>query len=92
MFDNAGKEAGLDAAKELHSAADTVSSKVDDVAKDLGLELADAVNVMAGSLNRLESTLGAESAAWRGEISKLTVQVSRFADFLDRVQIVPPKA
>jgi len=87
ILSGAGKEAGVDAAKEFHGAADHVADKVGEVANELGLELADAVSILAGSFNRLTALLAIESKGWRSEVSGLTAQVSRFADFLDRVQI-----
>lgn len=86
-----GKESGADAAKELHGAADDLAGAAQNVSHDLSVELADGVSITADAINRLNQTIAEESAAWRGEVSKLTAQVSRFNDFLDRIQIAGPK-
>ena len=42
---------------------------------------------MQGLKDEVIGPLTKELELWRGEIQNLTAQVSRFADFLDRVQI-----
>src|SRR6185312_10095502 len=91
MLEGAGKEAGLDAAKTAAAAVENVGDKVASAAagisQELGRDLADAVNIMAGSLNRLEATLAAESAAWRAEYARTNDALLKIAGFLDRIRI-----
>lgn len=92
IFEDAGKNTGVEAAKTVAGAVDHVSDQVGNAAKDLGTELADGVSITADAINRLNETFAEESAEWRKEVSALTAQVSRFADFLDRISVLPPKA
>ncbi|HEY4338689.1 MAG TPA: hypothetical protein VGM97_01970 [Steroidobacteraceae bacterium] len=100
MLDGIGKDAGLSAAKTVADAAEHVGDKVSDaaqnVSQELGRDLADAVSIMAGSLNRLESTLAAESAAWREELAAWRWQyahtndsLARLVAFVDRLSLAP---
>src|SRR6185312_17413547 len=61
MFEGAGEKAGLDAAKTVADAAGHIGDRVADaaagVSQELGRDLADAVNIMTGSIDRLCDTL-----------------------------------
>lgn len=91
MLAGIGKEAGLDAAKTVADAAEHVGDRVTDaaqnVSQELGRDLADAVNIMAGAINRLETTLAAESAAWRAEYARTNDALAKFADLAARISI-----
>src|SRR6185312_5388443 len=91
MLEGAGKEAGLDAAKTAAAAAESVGDKVvtaaAGVSQELGRDLADAVNVMAGSVDRLRDTVERQSNAWRTEYARTNDALLKFAGFLDRIRI-----
>ena len=95
ILSNAGKEAGLDAAKTLADAGEHIGDKVADaaagVSQELGRDLADAVNIMAGSLNRLENTLAEQSEAWRKEYARTNDALLEFTGFLKRIKLVDPE-
>jgi len=91
MLEGAGKEAGLDAAKTAAAAAESVGDKVvtaaAGVSQELGRDLADAVNVMAGAVDRLRETIDRQSDAWRAEYARTNDALLKFAGFLDRIRI-----
>jgi len=90
-----GDQVGLDAAKAVAGAAESVGDKVTaaaaGISQELGRDLADAVNIMAGSLNRLETTLATESAAWRAEYARTNDALLEFTGFLKRIKLADPE-
>ncbi len=78
VLENAGKEAGADAAKTIAVAADNVGVRVSDAAKDIGAEVADGINITAGALNRLAVAVAEESKLWRDQVSAIVLEVSEW--------------
>lgn len=89
-------QAGLVTVKEINSETlPHVAQIVNDTLQQVAVILNGTVNgiegerilAMQGLKDEVIGPLTKELALWRGEIQNLTAQVSRFADFLDRVQI-----
>ncbi|HEY4340283.1 MAG TPA: hypothetical protein VGM97_10095 [Steroidobacteraceae bacterium] len=94
--DQVGAEAAKTAADAAEHLGDKVSGAAEHISDELGRDLADAVNVMAGSIDRLETTLAAESAAWRAELAawrfeygRTNNSLARFVAFVDRISLAP---
>jgi len=78
MLQDVAKDAGSTAAK-------TVSDAAQNVSQELGRDLADAVNILAGSADRLRETVAEESTSWRQEVAALRAEYARTNDALARV-------